>query len=415
MIQSKVYWIKLISKFVSIQLVVQALGFLSGILLVRTLSKEEYAFFTLANTMQGAMNVLADSGISSALSAIGGKVWQNPYRFGQLINTAMKWRYRLAFIAILTVTPILVWTLLQNKASIAYTIIITTAIVIELNFYQYIGVLSSVLRLNTQITRLQKIALIGAGSRIILLGISFKILNAGVATIISAITSALQTIVLFGWIEDKVDRKAPVNEQDSKEIQKLIASQLPNAIFYCIQGQLVILLISLFGNTQDIANIGALSRLGIIFSLFSSVMTDILLPSFARCQSYKPLVIKYIQIILLYIGLTVSLNVLVYLFPSTVLWILGNQYSNLEKEAILIIMSSSIGSFAAILWSINASKGWIDLAWLIPPTIITAQIILLFILNLSSVTGIILFNALSVIPTIGLHIFMTYRGLKQYS
>lgn len=156
MIQSKVYWIKLISKFVSIQLVVQALGFLSGILLVRTLSKEEYAFFTLANTMQGAMNVLADSGISSALSAIGGKVWQNPYRFGQLINTAMKWRYRLAFIAILTVTPILVWTLLQNKASIAYTIIITTAIVIELNFYQYIGVLSSVLRLNTQITRLQK-------------------------------------------------------------------------------------------------------------------------------------------------------------------------------------------------------------------------------------------------------------------
>lgn len=77
------YWLKTLSKFVSVQLVVQVLGFASGILLIRTLDKQEYAYFTLANSMQGTMNVLANAGVGSALWAIGGKVWQDPYRFGQ--------------------------------------------------------------------------------------------------------------------------------------------------------------------------------------------------------------------------------------------------------------------------------------------------------------------------------------------
>ncbi len=107
-----VYWLKTLSKFISIQLIIQALGFASGILLVRNLDKQEYAYLTLANSMQGAMNVLADSGIGSALSAIGGKVWQDPYRFGQLINTAMHIRRYLAILTITIVTPILMWMLL---------------------------------------------------------------------------------------------------------------------------------------------------------------------------------------------------------------------------------------------------------------------------------------------------------------
>jgi flagellar biosynthesis regulator FlbT len=100
-----IYWIKVLSRFISIQIVVQALSFASGMLLIRSLSKEEYAYFTIANSMQATMNMLADSGISSALSAIGGRVWQDPYRFGQLINTAMQWRRYLAMISVALVSP----------------------------------------------------------------------------------------------------------------------------------------------------------------------------------------------------------------------------------------------------------------------------------------------------------------------
>jgi hypothetical protein len=59
-------------------------GFASGILLIRGLEQTEYAYFTIANTMQGTINVLADMGVSIGLMSIGGRVWQDRHRFGQL-------------------------------------------------------------------------------------------------------------------------------------------------------------------------------------------------------------------------------------------------------------------------------------------------------------------------------------------
>ena len=58
---------KIVGNFAVVQAVVQMIGFLSGILLVRTLEQRDYAYFTIANTMQGTLNVLADIGISVGL------------------------------------------------------------------------------------------------------------------------------------------------------------------------------------------------------------------------------------------------------------------------------------------------------------------------------------------------------------
>ena len=413
MSRSKGYWIKTLSKFVSVQLVVQALGFGSGILLVRTLSKEEYALFILANSMQGMMNVLADSGVSSALSSIGGKVWQDPYRFGQLINTAMQWRRYLAAIAVVIVTPILFWMLIQNGASVGYAIVIIAGVLIELDFYLRISVQSTVLRLNSQIDRIQWLDLLGAGSRVSLLGASFLFLSAGVGVLTSTITSGIQTLVLKRWIKSTINPDAPINKEDQRSIRKLVNSQLPSTIFFCLQGQSTIWLISIFGSTQNIAEVGALSRLSVLFTIIMSTMTSIVLPSFSRSQSFDLLVKRYWQILVACLIFSISLVLVSLFFSGELLWILGSQYANLKNEIILIMISSSVNSFAAILWSINSSRGWMNLAWLFPPVIIFSQIFLLFFLDISSVQGVILFNTFSIIPASFINFFMTYKGFKE--
>ena len=72
-----------VGRFAWLQMFVQLIGFTTGILLVRRLEQHEYALFTIANTMQGAINVLADIGISIGLISIGGRVWQDSHRFGE--------------------------------------------------------------------------------------------------------------------------------------------------------------------------------------------------------------------------------------------------------------------------------------------------------------------------------------------
>src|SRR5712691_7136126 len=85
-----------IGSYAVVQGAVQTIAFASGILLVRWLPQREYAFFTIANAMQATLMLLADIGISTGLISIGGRVWQDRHRFGELINTGLAVRRKLA-------------------------------------------------------------------------------------------------------------------------------------------------------------------------------------------------------------------------------------------------------------------------------------------------------------------------------
>ncbi|WP_375495247.1 lipopolysaccharide biosynthesis protein, partial [uncultured Nostoc sp.] len=393
------YWIKILSKFVSVQLIVQALNLASGILIVRTLSKQEYAYFTLANSMQVTMNLLADSGISSALSAIGGRIWQDPYRFGQLINTAMQSRRYLAVIAIVLVTPIMCWMLLQNGASLGCTVLLIIAILIELNYYINKGVLDTVLQLHSQIEKIQRLNLLSAISRlIILLGGYTILLNAVVGAFASTIASGLYNLVIWRWVKNTVNLKAPISKDDQKEILKLVKHQAPNGIFFCVQSQLTIWLISIFGNTDNIAEIGALGRIGIIFTVINAVMNSIILPGFARCQSVERLYRQYWQILGSFSLFSVIILISVAFFPTQILSILGKQYVSLQNELFFTAINSVFSFFISAIYFMNVYRGWVEYSWLNIPCTIIVQVILINMVDLRSIKGVLFFNILSAIP-----------------
>ena len=105
-------WFRLLAGFGSVQMVIQVLGFLSGILIVRHLSKPDYAWFTIANALASTLGLIADSGISAALSSIGGTIWQDNTRFGSLIRTGLTLRRKFA---IATMTPLPCWIIAGTK------------------------------------------------------------------------------------------------------------------------------------------------------------------------------------------------------------------------------------------------------------------------------------------------------------
>src|SRR5438477_5010895 len=108
------YHARIIGNLALVQAVVQVLAFLSGILVIRSLTQQEYAYFTIANTMQGTLNLLADIGISVGVVSIGGRVWQDRHRFGELINTGLHLRKQLAIAAVVCVVPVLYFLLVRN-------------------------------------------------------------------------------------------------------------------------------------------------------------------------------------------------------------------------------------------------------------------------------------------------------------
>lgn len=406
---------RVVGNFASVQVAVQLISFVSGILIVRHLDQREYAYFTIANTMQGTINVLADIGISIGLVSIGGRVWQDRHRFGELISTALRLRRKLGAVAIATITPILYLMLIRNGASVPYTLLLIAVIVSGLIVQLSVGVLSVVPRLHSDIAKIQSIDLTGALVRLLLLGaLLFVFLNAGVAAAAGSATLLLQYWLLHRYVAGVVDLDAPENAEDRAAMRGFIKSQAANAIFFCLQGQITIFLISFFGSRAGaVAEVGALGRLAMIFAVLSHLLTNVAAPAFARCQSLSRLRWQYAAIVGSVAAFSVALTAAAALFPHAFLFVLGPKYTHLERELVWMVGGGVASALTGTFWTLNASKAWITGSWLYIPTTLATQAALIPYTDFSSVRGVLIFNLISALPNLLLNFVLSYRGFRS--
>ncbi|MGI8431097.1 MAG: lipopolysaccharide biosynthesis protein [Chthoniobacterales bacterium] len=405
---------QVVGRFASVQAAVQAIGFASGILLVRRLEQSEYGLFTIANTMQGTLNILADIGISIGMVSIGGKVWQDGRRFGELVSTGLRLRRMLGVFSILVITPLLYFMLTKNGASLPYTLLIIGAVLAGLFAQLSLGVLEVVPRLRADVRQIQVIDFTGSIARLIaLVLLAFVFLNAAAAAIVGAVTLLFQYLLMRRYAARVVDLHAPENADDRKAMLGFIRNQAPNAIFYCLQGQITILLISFLGHRAGaVAEVGALGRLAMIFTVLGSLMANIFAPAFARCQEQARLRLLYAGIVggVILFGLAV-LGGAAFL-PNEFLFILGNRYSHLQYELLLMVAGATLNMVASTLWALNASRAWIIGSWLYIPLTLTTQVALIPFLDFSTVTGVLTFNLFSAVPSLLLNIGLSFHGFR---
>ncbi len=403
---------RIIGNFALVQGIVQVVGFMSGILLVRTLEQREYVYFTIANTMQGTINLLADIGISVGLVSIGGRVWQDRHRFGQLINTALSIRKKLGVVVVLAVTPIMYLMLAKNGASLSYTALLIFVVLIGLVFQLSIGVFGVVPRLRADIGKIQIIDFTGAAVRLlVLIGLVFVFLNAGVAVAVASAVAFLQYAMLRKYARGVIDLGASQNEEDRREIVRLIKHLAANSVFYCFQGQVTIFLISFFAHrTSSVAEVGALGRLAMIFSIITNLLTNIFVPAFARCQNERKLRWLYAAIVGGVAAFSLTIVFGAWVFPREFLFILGNKYSHLDRELLFMVGGAVLSALTGTFWALNASKAWVAGAWLYIPLTLATQVALIPYTDFSSVSGVLIFNLLSAIPNLLLNLVLSYRG-----
>ena len=402
------------SRFTWVQLVVQCIGFATGILIVRCMEQHEYALFTIANTMQATTNILADIGISIGLISIGGRVWQDQRRLGQLVSTGLKLRRKLGTASILVVTPLLYFMLRKHGTSFSYTVFLIAAVLAGLSAQLSVEVFSVIPRLRSDLGQIQKVDFIGSIARLAVLGaLAFVFLNAGVAVVAGSGALLLQYLLSRQYAAGIIDLQAEENAEDRKAMLGFIRSQAANAVFFCLQGQITIFLITFFGHRAGVAEVGALGRLAIIFTVLGNLVANICAPAFSRCRTHHQLVWLYTGVVGGVAGLSLLLLGGAYFLPNEFLFILGNRYSHLQYELLLIVGGAMINTMAGTLWTLNASRAWIAGSWLYIPLTVGTQLLLIPFTDFSSVNGVLTFNLFSVCPNLLLNIALSYRGFRQ--
>jgi len=397
-----------------VQIIVQALGLVAGLLLIRTLSQREYAYFTLANTMQATLLLLADVGVGSALWATGGLVAKDRQRFSELIATGLQVRKKLAWIGGGIALPILCWMLIRNGTGAVYAVVLTIAVLMGASYRLTADVLTMVPRLHGRVDQLQKLDLISSVVRLVLIGAAcITFVNASVGIFVASLSFGVQYFLLKRWAGIAIDLQAPTNDEDRQTILRVVKQQAPNTVYYCIQGQLMVFLISIFGNTHIIAQVGALGRLAVLFTIVSSVMSSIVHPKFALCQDKTSIKTMWWRIVTAYTLLSAILMAVAICFPKPLLWILGKSYAHLEKELAYIVFSSIVASLVGMVYSLNLARAWTKSAWLSIPITIAVQVALIPFLNLGSIKGVSLFCSIPSIVGILPFLYRTYHSIQQ--
>lgn len=369
---------------------IQVLGFVSGLLVLRWLPIREYAYYTMANAALGTMTVLTDTGVAQSIMAQGGRVWQSRSALGAIISSGMALRRRFAIVTVAVSMPIL-YCMLRHQGAGAITGTLVAISVLPLFLSSLTGqMLQIVPRLHQRLTSLQMILLSAAGLRLALVSAAAALFP--VAWLVSVCAGLAQN-----WANWRVralagqmaDLDATPDPGAWAASMRQVRRSAPSAIYFAFEGQISVWLISIFGKTQAIAQVGALGRLAMVFSIVSAILALLWAPIFARMPD-GPAVLR--RFWLLQLGLLAFVIIViggVAWSPGSALALLGRGYGSLTHEVVLAAASGAAALLAGCAYVLASSRAVVLTPWFVVPVAIVLQVSLICSLPISSVSGVL--------------------------
>jgi len=379
---------------------IQFLAVVTGLAVVRLLSVREYAYYTIANAALGTLTVLTDCGVTQAVLALGGKVWQSPQALGAVVAGGMRLRHRFAVLAVVIAMPVIFVQLREQGADLSGALLVTASILPLLLSSITSHLLEVVPRLHQRLGQLQRIQLWGAALRftsaVVLVPLFPFAWLASLGTGLAQTWATWRTRRLAGSL---AELDAAPDPGASREMVRLVARAAPGAIYYALAGQITVWLIALFGTTRAVAQVGALGRLAMLYNIVTAAFTVMVVPRFARAQfghgSRASALAVYWRAQLALLALLGMITVLVAVYPGAVLMILGREYLGLTREVVLSAAGGALGTLSGSAYALAAARGVITSPWLAVPLALLVQIGLIMALPVSTVMGVLWLGVLS--------------------
>ncbi|NVJ86003.1 MAG: oligosaccharide flippase family protein [Algoriphagus sp.] len=352
--------VKLLTSFATGQLASQFLQVLTGFLVIRWMTKEDFGQFTLAFAVQNTFGMLVEMGLSSAFLAFIGDKHTDPVQVSRYFNAVWYWRKKLflviaplSLVAFILLTYDKNWTLLTQA-------LLFLSIPLAIYYQGFSSFYSVVLRIKSEIGAVYKIQVGAAIFRLVIVlalyGVSW--LSGWIYLWLNAATIVLTGLALAPLANRYRDLRTEADPESRKQVLQYIKPSMLGISFSAIQSQMTVILISIFGKTSSIADIGALGRLGQLFTFLNAFNGMILQPWFAKMSIGKVLKNTLFVVGTIGIGLGVF-TVFSFYYPQVFQWILGKQYDNLAKEFGYSVLIACIGYISAIFLLISGTKKWV--------------------------------------------------------
>lgn len=410
---------KKLSTFVGGQSAVQLLNAATGLLLLRLMTKPDFALYAIALGIQGMITILTDIGFGGAISGLVGTRYQDKDILGSYIKTAS--HLRQVLLLIICGAGILLAFVFRNRIE-AYghqeLILLSLAMLLTVQFQAWASYYEIPLVLNGKLVLFYSPQIAAAALRIVSSLILYYMHWISAITVIMANTLSIVVmgvsyrIMARRWIH--VPRVA--SREHGREMIRFLVPLLPGTVYQALQGQISLFLIAVFGHVGQIAEVAAAGRIGQLFLLLNSSNNVLIGPYFTKSSRslFRKRYIKAMSAVSV-IGLMVVASAK--LFPGAYLVLLGARYSNLTPQVQLVIYASAIGYITGAMWTIAIARKWI-FWWSGSMQVIVltlVQLVCVMFLPLNTSEGVLKMNIYTAFGALSVQLMHVLQGFSVHA
>ena len=418
MLVTLIRYARLLATYFVGQGVTQLLKLGIGFLLIRALPKEDYAVFTLVMAIYATSSILVELGVGQVLTALLGSVHGNTRAMGRYLSACRYYRDRMLGVGILVLFLILLFIAPVYGWGGGFWFIVWVCISCSLICQAVVSIYSPILLLDQDLKRVYTLGVESGLFRLSCIGIAYYcgFLNATWAIVIGTLQLFVEARAYCYMTRGKVvyaDRSTDIRKE-KKELLSQTLPRVPGYTFLAFEGQITIFMMSVLGTASGLAELGALSRLGMLFILLDRMGAMLVGPYMAKLRAAD--VFRKTAVILSSITvLVLGILTVVYLFPQLLLFILGDGYQSLEYEVFLVVLASCIRTVDVFIFSICSARKYIYswFAVLDVAPVIAVMALGFSLLDFSQLTNVLYFTIAMVVVRFLSKILIITVGLRR--
>jgi O-antigen/teichoic acid export membrane protein len=403
-----------VARFGGTHTVVQGASLLAGLLFVNYLEPAAFALYTLATSLVAFTVFLSDLGVTGSLVYFAHQATREERSFDRFAAAVFGMR-RIAVLAVGLLVGLLFPLVAGAEGFGGLGVWLATAALLATVLAQVEAALQlQLLRLRNALAASYRAEIVGAVLRLALaLGLVVAVwLEAWTALAAGAVATAATALLARRAQTPLVLGDAPL-VAERRAVLRYLLPTLPGALYFALRGQLTVWLAASFAGTQQLAEVGALGRLGLLLGFFSSFASVVVLPRLAQLRDESLWQRRVLGFGLALAGVAVSLLGLATLAPGAFLLVLGPNYRGLETELLLVVASAGVGLLDGYLVSINMARSWTRWNGLAVAVLAASQVALVWVCPLATTLGLLWFNLLSGLVALGGQLVITAVGFRR--
>jgi hypothetical protein len=387
---------------------------MTGILIVRQLTKIDYAYFGIASTIASVIISTSIGGLGSYLISEGVKIRENVKELSLMFSELRLFISKKERVIIVISIPIICFLLLRNNIGITQLIVFLIIVIIDTTIRVRTQLIQSIFNLSEKFTLLQSINLVASTSRLLAVGASFFFLSSEIAYGCTVLSYLVQYFLLKKKVKSYVIEIHSSSRERFSFFQKLYLSQLPVNLYTYLDSQIGIFIVTFFGNTILLADINAAGKLSLIVVAVNAFVNNFMIVKFSKIQEWRKFVRRLILTVLVFFGFYLIALLISLLFPQLFIFVIGDKYQNISSSIYLTVIAICLSNFSGLIYSFNYSKMWIQKSWIAIPITIGLQILMLIFYSPSNFERVWHYAIISIMPNLFVNLFQCIKGIKEF-